>query len=259
MSTRQWTATISTNISAARPLRLEWSTAGRRRFSSPIWLIRKPLNITLEKYIGREMRARYLNPKWINEMMKQGYAGARFVDHVVEYMYGWSVTTPEAIGDAKWQEMYETWVEDRNHLDIKQKFRDASNLSAYQALVDRMLVAVDKGYWKADPATVANLEKVNYEMISEAGVSSNRDTSSSPKIMALADAQERKAMGLAKLQPAALGRSNCGQCGGRPPAGAVRSHFAVRSPKWGGATAADQNQGGRDQEGRWLCGGGSRA
>jgi cobaltochelatase CobN len=180
---------------------------------------RKPSNITLEKYIGREMRARYLNPKWINEMMKQGYAGARFVDHVVEYMYGWSVTTPEAIGDAKWREMYETWVEDRNHLDIKQKFRDANNLLAYQALVDRMLVAVDKGYWKADPATVANLEKVNDEIISEAGVSTNRDTSSSPKIVALAEAQDRKAMGLAKLQPAPSAEAIAANvAAARPPA-----------------------------------------
>ena len=180
---------------------------------------RTPSNITLEKYIGREMRTRYLNPKWINEMMKQGYAGARFVDHVVEYMYGWSVMTPEAIGDAKWREMYETWVEDRNHLDIKQKFRDANNLLAYQALVDRMLVAVDKGYWKADSATVANLERVNSEIISEAGVSSDRDTSSSPKILALAEAQDRKAMGLAKLQPAPSAEAIAANvAAARPPA-----------------------------------------
>jgi cobaltochelatase CobN len=148
------------------------------------------------------LRARYLNPKWIEQMMKEGYAGARFVDHVVEYMYGWSVMTPEAIGDAKWREMYETWVEDRNHLDIKQKFRDAGNLLAYQALVDRMLVAIDKGYWKADPATIANLEKVNRETIAEAGVACYRDTCSSPEIVALAAAQDNKAMELAKLQAA---------------------------------------------------------
>ena len=132
-------------------------------------------------------------------------------------MYGWSVTTPEAIGDAKWREMYETWVEDRNHLDIKQKFRDANNLLAYQALVDRMLVAVDKGYWKADSATVANLERVNYEIISEAGVSTNRDTSSSPKFLALAEAQDKKAMGLAKLQPAPSAEAIAANVAAAPP------------------------------------------
>ena len=163
---------------------------------------KKPATVTLEKYIGREMRARYLNPKWIEAMMKEGYAGARFVDHVVEYLYGWSVMTPESIGDAKWKEMYETWIEDRNHLNIKEKFRASGNLLAYQAIVDRMLVAVNKGYWKADAATVAKLEKVNLDVIAEAGVACDRNTCSLPEITALAEAQDRRAGESAKMQPA---------------------------------------------------------
>ena len=191
---------------------------------------RKPANITLEKYIGRELRARYLNPKWIDAMMKEGYAGARFVDHVVEYMYGWSVMTPEAIGDEKWREMYETWVEDRDHLDIKQKFRDANNLLAYQALVDRMLVAIDKGYWKADAATKANLEKVDREVIAEAGVSCNRDTCSSPDIVALAEAQDKKAMERAKLQPAPSAEAIAANAmTARPPAPSSAPHSTAQS------------------------------
>ena len=34
--------------------------------------------------MGRELRSRYLNPKWIEAMMTEGYAGARFVNKVVE-------------------------------------------------------------------------------------------------------------------------------------------------------------------------------
>jgi cobaltochelatase CobN len=162
----------------------------------------KPAQVTLERYIGKEMRTRYLNPKWIEAMMKEGYAGARFVNYVVENLWGWQVLTPEAIGDAKWQEMYETWVKDRNHLDIKQKFRGAGNLLAYQALVDRMLVAVNKGYWKADAETIAELEKTNMEVIAEAGVACDKYTCSSPKVVALAEAQDKRAMESAKLQPA---------------------------------------------------------
>ncbi|BBU63709.1 hypothetical protein MSC49_36440 [Methylosinus sp. C49] len=162
----------------------------------------KPTTVTLERYIGREMRARYLNPKWIEAMMKEGYAGARFVNYVVENLWGWQVLTPEAIGDAKWQEMYETWVADRNHLDIKEKFRAAGNLLAYQALVDRMLVAVNKGYWKADALTIAELQRVNQEVIAEAGVACDRDTCSSPEIVALAEAQDKRAMERAIAQPA---------------------------------------------------------
>jgi cobaltochelatase CobN len=43
---------------------------------------------TLEKNMGREMRARYLNPEWIKAMMKEGYAGARFIDKVTEHLLG---------------------------------------------------------------------------------------------------------------------------------------------------------------------------
>lgn len=149
---------------------------------------------TLEKYMGRELRARYLNPKWIDAMLKEGYAGARFVNKVVENLWGWTVATPDKIDDAKWQEMYETYVADRHNLGIKEKFRAAKNLLAYQAMVDRMLTAVNKGYWKANPETVEGLKKANLETIAEAGVACYQDTCSSPEITALARQQDQKAV-----------------------------------------------------------------
>lgn len=199
----------------------------------------KPVQVTLEHYIGKEMRTRYLNPKWIEAMMKEGYAGARFVNYVVENLWGWQVLTPEAIGDAKWQEMYETWVKDRNHLDIRQKFRDAGNLLAYQALVDRMLVAVNKGYWKADAETVAELEKVNLEVIAEAGVACDKYTCSSPKIVALAEAQDKRAMESATLRPAPAAQAVAANVeAARPPATPV----AAPPPSSVAAPASQQKE-----------------
>ena len=87
-----------------------------------------PKQETLEKFMGREMRARYLNPEWIKAMMKEGYAGARFVDKVVEHLWGWQVTVPETVDAAKWNEMYETYVLDRNGLNIKGMFRQSKNM-----------------------------------------------------------------------------------------------------------------------------------
>jgi cobaltochelatase CobN len=153
---------------------------------------------TLEKYMGRELRARYLNPKWIEAMLKEGYAGARFVTKVVENLWGWTVATPDKIDDAKWQEMYETYVADRHQLDIKEKFREAKNLLAYQAMVDRMLTAVNKGYWKASPETVAALEAANHEVIAEAGVACYADTCSSPAVTALAQVQDKRLQEVAR-------------------------------------------------------------
>ncbi len=149
---------------------------------------------TLDQFMGREMRSRYLNPTWINAMLKEGYAGARVINQVVDNLWGWQVTVPEAVDAAKWQEMFETYVQDKHKLDIKQKFREAKNMLAFQAMVDRMLVAVNKGYWKADAATVAALEAANLEAIKEAGVACDGDNCSSEKITRLAQEQDRQAM-----------------------------------------------------------------
>jgi cobaltochelatase CobN len=173
---------------------------------------------TLEKYMGRELRARYLNPKWIEAMLKEGYAGARFVNKVVENLWGWTVATPDKIDDAKWQEMFETYVADRHHLGIKEKFREASNLLAYQAIVDRMLVAVNKGYWKASPETVAMLDKANRETIAEVGVSCHADNCSSAEVAEMARAQDQRLTAAAARLPAPTLAASTAS--GRPSAGA---------------------------------------
>ena len=121
--------------------------------------------MTLDRYMGREMRARYLNPKWIEAMLKEGYAGARMIRQVTDNLWGWQVTVPDAVGDAKWQEMFETYVQDRHALGIREKFKAAENLAAYQAMVDRMLTVIEKGYWKASPETIARLKKVQTELV----------------------------------------------------------------------------------------------
>lgn len=120
--------------------------------------------MTLERYMGREMQARYLNPKWIEAMLKEGYAGARMIRQVTDNLWGWQVTVPEAVGDARWQEMFEVYVQDRNHLDIREKFKAAENLAAYKMMVDRMLMVVEKRYWKPSPETLAQLRQAQTDL-----------------------------------------------------------------------------------------------
>jgi cobaltochelatase CobN len=72
---------------------------------------------------------------------------------------------PEAVGDAKWQEMFEVYVQDRNKLNIREKFQAAENMAAYKAIVDRMVTVIDKGYWQAAPETAAQLRQMQQELI----------------------------------------------------------------------------------------------
>ena len=120
--------------------------------------------VTLERYMGRELRARYLNPKWIEAMLKEGYSGARMIRQVTDNLWGWQVTVPDAVDSAKWQEMFEVYVQDRYALGLRDKFRAAENLAAYQAIVDRMLTVIEKGYWRAAPETVARLKEAQADL-----------------------------------------------------------------------------------------------
>lgn len=141
-----------------------------------------PEQETLEKFMGREMRSRYLNPEWIKAMMKEGYTGARFVDKVVEHLWGWQVTVPEAVDSAKWNEMYETYVLDKNGLKIKELFRQSKNMWAYQSLVARMLETTRKDYWKPDEKVIETLAKEYAESVKDVGLACCDHTCNNPML-----------------------------------------------------------------------------
>ncbi len=140
---------------------------------------------TLEKYMGREMRTRYLNPEWIRAMMKEGYSGARFMHMVTDNLWGWQVTVPEAVDAAKWNEMYETYVLDRNGLEIKKFFRESNNMWAYQTLVARMIETTRKGYWKPEDKVVETLSKEFAETAGEVGLACGELICNNPRLTSL--------------------------------------------------------------------------
>lgn len=76
----------------------------------------------------------------------------------------WSTRARGGTNDAKWQEMFEVYVQDRNQLDILEKFKAAENLAAYKAIVDRMLTVVDKDYWKPSPETLVELRRLQADL-----------------------------------------------------------------------------------------------
>jgi cobaltochelatase CobN len=139
---------------------------------------RKPGHKTLEQYMGQEMQARYLNPRWADSMLKQGYSGARYINRVVDYLWAWQVTVPEVVDSTKWQRMYDTYVEDRHGLKVRERFASSGNLRAYQAITDRMLSAIERGYWKPSDAVRNRLTQANAQTIKDAGVSCSADSCS---------------------------------------------------------------------------------
>ena len=136
----------------------------------------------LARVMGEEMRTRYLNPKWIDRMMGEGYAGARYIGEVVENLWGWQVTVPEAVGPEKWQELYETYVEDKHGLNVKEAFRKSGNPWAHQAIMARMLEAVRKKYWTPDQKVVETLAREYAENAAEHGMACSGQTCDNPAL-----------------------------------------------------------------------------
>jgi cobaltochelatase CobN len=134
---------------------------------------------SISKIIGKELRTRYLNPKWIDGMKKENYAGAREMSKFVEYMWGWQVTTPFAVDEAKWRETYAVYVEDKYGLDMKSFFSQA-NPWAYQSITARMLESIRKDYWRADDTTKRKLAAEYAVNVVEQGVACCDHTCNNP-------------------------------------------------------------------------------
>ncbi|MEW5691705.1 MAG: cobaltochelatase subunit CobN [Candidatus Hydrogenedentota bacterium] len=133
----------------------------------------------IERTIGEELRARYLNPKWIEGMTKEDYAGAREMDKFVEYLWGWQVVTPFAVDKTKWEQVYEVYIKDKYKLKIKEFFDKASPW-AMQSIEARMLEAIRKDYWDAPDKIKKNLAVKYAISVIEKGLACCHHTCNNP-------------------------------------------------------------------------------
>lgn len=142
-----------------------------------------PCQETLEKFLGRELKTRYLNPKWIDAMINEGYAGARFINKMVFNLWGWEATLPESVSDNDWNQIYDTYITDKYQLNIKERFKKSGNLFAYQSMLSRMIETARKGYWQVGDSTLNNMLIQFNETIKEIGLSCNLNVCNNEKLI----------------------------------------------------------------------------
>ena len=133
------------------------------------------------KSLGREMRTRYLNPKWIEGMKSEDYAGANAMSNFVEYLWGWNMTTPEKVDADKWQQTYEVYVKDKYGLELTEFFNEASPW-AIQSMTGRMLETTRKGYWKPDQDVIETLAAEYAKSVITKGVACCDHTCNNPML-----------------------------------------------------------------------------
>ncbi|MGB0909755.1 MAG: cobaltochelatase subunit CobN [Nitrospirales bacterium] len=117
---------------------------------------KKFVNNTVSDFVAKELRTRYYHPRWIEEMMKDGYSGANEILDVMNNFWGWNVMDQTSVRADQWQELFETYVQDKLDLGVDEWFQEV-HPAALAQIAERMLEAVRKGYWEASEETVKAL------------------------------------------------------------------------------------------------------
>lgn len=102
----------------------------------------KPVIRSLEEEIGRVVRARVVNPKWIEGVMRHGYKGAFEITATVDYMFAFAATTG-AVRDHHFEAVYQAFILDERVRD----FMADKNAPAQKELAERLIEAIDRGLW----------------------------------------------------------------------------------------------------------------
>jgi magnesium chelatase subunit H len=110
---------------------------------------------TLEETVRLETRAKTLNPKWYEGMLKHGFSGVAAIENHVSNTFGWSATA-DAVDDWIYDEVARTFLLDEEMLT---RLRNLNPHSAH-SLVNRLLEANGRGYWDASPETLEQLRDI---------------------------------------------------------------------------------------------------
>jgi len=110
---------------------------------------------SLEETVRLETRAKTLNPKWYEGMLKHGFRGVAEIENHVSNTFGWSATA-DAVDDWVYTEVANTFLFDERMLE---RLRDLNPHSAH-SLAQRLLEANGRGYWDVDEGVLEKLREI---------------------------------------------------------------------------------------------------
>ncbi|MCR9214510.1 MAG: cobaltochelatase subunit CobN [Proteobacteria bacterium] len=98
---------------------------------------------TLEEEIGRVVRARAVNPKWIDGVKRHGYKGAFEMAATVDYLFAFAATTG-AVKDHHFDALYEAYLGD----EATRAFLEDNNPDALREMAERFQEALSRDLWQ---------------------------------------------------------------------------------------------------------------
>lgn len=110
---------------------------------------------SLEETVRLETRAKTLNPKWYEGMLKHGFRGVAEIENHVANTFGWSATA-DAVDPWIYTEISKTFLLDEAMLERLSEL----NPHSVESLARRLLEAHDRGYWNPDEHVLEKLREV---------------------------------------------------------------------------------------------------
>ena len=98
---------------------------------------------TLEDEVARVVRARVVNPKWIDGVMRHGYKGAFEMAATVDYLFAFQATA-RCVADHHFDAVFEAYLEDAR----VREFLAEHNPAALADIAARLKEAQDRGLWR---------------------------------------------------------------------------------------------------------------
>ncbi|WP_267161170.1 cobaltochelatase subunit CobN [Halovenus salina] len=114
---------------------------------------------TNEEKVRKAMRARVLNPDWLDSMEEHDYKGAGDLSGTVDVVLGWDATTG-VISDRLWEDVAEAFAFDADRQDWMREV----NPWALASITETLLEAIDRDLWDADEATETRLRDLNLQV-----------------------------------------------------------------------------------------------
>ena len=110
---------------------------------------------SLEETVRLETRAKTLNPKWYEGMLKHGFRGVAEIENHVANTFGWSATA-DAVDPWIYTEISQTFLLDPIMLN---RLREL-NPHSLQSLARRLLEAHNRGYWNPHEEILERLRDI---------------------------------------------------------------------------------------------------
>ena len=97
----------------------------------------------LKEEIGRVVRGRAANPKWLAGVMRHGYKGAFEIAATVDYLFAYAATTG-VVESHHFEALFDAYLQDESVRD----FLDSANPAALRETADRFAEAIERGFWQ---------------------------------------------------------------------------------------------------------------